>query len=192
MVKGMYYYLRENYKNLGKDEVKQRMTEWRKAGAIVRLEKPSRLDKARMLGYKAKKGIVVVRVKLLRGGRRRRRPRKGRRSKRMTPRKTLQMNYREVAEQRAARKYINMEVVNSYFIGKDGMNFFYEVILADRDSPDLKSDRQIAPLINSPRGRAFRGLTSAGTKARGLRKELLSNLKKYKKVKNRRKPNEFL
>ena len=79
------------------------------------------------------------------------------------------MNYKEVAEQRVARKYRNMEVLGSYWIGKDGVNYFYEIVLVDRDKPEIKGDKQLANLVKSPRGKAFRGLTSAGRKARGLR-----------------------
>ena len=145
------------------------MIEWRKGNSIVRVEKPLRLDRARSLGYKAKKGIIVLRVRILRGGRKRPRPRKGRRSKRMIIHQNLKMNYKEVAEQRAARKYKNMEVLNSYWIGKDGINYFFEVILADRSLPEIKSDKQLGFISKSPRGRAFRGLTSFGRRARGLR-----------------------
>ncbi|MDO8516710.1 MAG: 50S ribosomal protein L15e [Nanoarchaeota archaeon] len=169
MTHGIYYYLSKAWRTPDPETQRKRMVEWRASDAIVKVEKPLKLQKARMLGYKAKKGIIVVRVKLLRGGRKRPRPRKGRRSKRMSVRKTLQMNYRGVAEQRAARRYRNMEVINSYFVGKDGMYYFFEVILADRDSPDLKNDRQFSYLSKSTRGKAFRGTTSAGVRSRGLR-----------------------
>jgi len=165
---GVAKYLREAWKKPDKETLRLRMIEWRKGESIVRVEKPLRLDRARALGYKAKKGIIVVRVRIRRGGRKKTRPKKGRRSKRMTIRKTLKMNYREVAEQRAARKYPNMEVLNSYWIGKDGLYYFYEVILVDRSAPEIRSDKELS-FITRSRGRAFRGLTSAGKKARGLR-----------------------
>ena len=78
------------------------------------------------------------------------------------------MNYREIAEQRAARKFSNTEVLNSYNIGKDGIYDFYEVILVDRASPEIKNDKELSFMANE-NGRAFKGLTSAGRKARGLR-----------------------
>ena len=162
-------YLREAWKKPDKETLRQRMIEWRKGDAIVKVEKPLRLDRARALGYKAKKGVIVVRVKLKRGGHKRPRPNKGRRSKRLHIRKNLTMNYREIAEQRAGRKYKNMEVLNSYWIGKDGIHGFYEVILIDRDKPEIKKDKQLGGVVKAPKGRAFRGLTSAGRKARGLR-----------------------
>ncbi len=165
---GIAKYLREAWKRPDKEVLRGRMIEWRKGNAIEKIEKPLRLDRARSLGYKAKKGIVVVRVKILRGGRRKTRPKKGRRSKRMGIRKILKMNYKEVAEQRVIRKYKNMEVVGSYAIGKDGRHYFYEVILADRNSPIVKKDKQLSGLVKG-RGKTFRGLTSSGKKARGLR-----------------------
>ena len=79
------------------------------------------------------------------------------------------MNYKEIAETRAARKYDNMEVLNSYNIGKDGINYFYEVILVDRAEPSILKDKQLGPVVKAPKKRALRGITSSARKARGLR-----------------------
>ena len=145
------------------------MIEWRKCGSITRVEKPLRIDRARALGYKAKKGVVVVRIKVKRGGHHRSRPNKARRTKRLHNRKNLRMNYKEIAETRVARKYDNMEVLNSYEVGKDGMNYFFEVILVDRVAPTILADKQLGPFVKAPQKRALRGITSAARKARGLR-----------------------
>src|SRR2546429_5002679 len=48
----------------------QRMVEWRRGEAFVRLERPTRVDRARELGYRAKQGYVIVRARVRRGGRR--------------------------------------------------------------------------------------------------------------------------
>ncbi len=166
MAKGMYHYLREAWR---KPELKERMIEWRRSDAAVVVEKPLRLDKARALGYKAKKGFVIVRIRLLRGGRKRERAGvRGRKSRKQHIRKILKMNYRWVAEIRAARKYPNLEVLNSYFIGKDGKNYFFEIIMIDPHKPEISNDRTINWIINKRR-RAERGLTSAARKSRGLR-----------------------
>ena len=125
MAKGMYYYLRQAWKKPDEKILRERMLTWRRENVIVKVEKPLRLDRARALGYKAKKGFVVVRVKILRGGRKRPHRRKGRRSRRQTIRKTLKMSYQWVAEQRVQRKFPNLEVLNSYQVGKDGMNYFF-------------------------------------------------------------------
>tara|TARA_Y100000310_G_scaffold339940_2_gene434182 strand:- start:301 stop:870 length:570 start_codon:yes stop_codon:yes gene_type:complete len=167
---GVAKYLRQAWKKPDKETLRKRMIEWRKGNAFVKVEKPLRLDRARALGYKAKKGVIVVRVRLVRGGHKRQRPKKGRRSKRLHIRKNLSMNYKEIAEQRVSKKYKNMEVLNSYNIGKDGVNYFFEVILVDRDKPEIKKDKQLSFIgKKGNRGRAIRGLTSSGKKARGLR-----------------------
>jgi large subunit ribosomal protein L15e len=134
------------------------------------VEKPLRLDKARALGYKAKKGFVVIRVRLMRGGHRRSRPNKGRRGKRLHTRKNLMMNYQWIAEQRAAKKFTNLEVLNSYQIGKDGVHYFYEVILVDPERPEIKNDKTISWIARPEnKGRVFHGLTSSARKSRGFR-----------------------
>src|SRR5215211_8876489 len=63
------------------EELKSRAIGWRKELSIHRTNKPSRLDRARRLGYKAKQGIVVIRSRVRRGGMRKQRPVAGRRSK---------------------------------------------------------------------------------------------------------------
>ncbi|MEM3654300.1 MAG: 50S ribosomal protein L15e, partial [Candidatus Bathyarchaeia archaeon] len=73
-----YKYISEAWKNLDKSPYKSLMRqlaiEWRKESAIKRIEKPTRIDKARRLGYKAKQGFIVVRVRVRRGGARKPRP----------------------------------------------------------------------------------------------------------------------
>jgi len=171
----MYAYIREMWKRPWEGLVGQLMWErlqrWRREPAIVRIERPTRLDRARALGYKAKRGVIVVRVRVRRGGRRATRPNKGRKTKnlmvsRRTPKKSLQW----IAEERANRKYPNMEVLNSYWVGEDGRYKWFEVILVDRSHPVILSDPQLSQIAKQ-RGRVYRGLTSAGRKARGLRRK---------------------
>jgi large subunit ribosomal protein L15e len=171
MVQGAMHYLREAWKKPDTDLARERMISWRDSDSIVKVEKPLRLDRARALGYKAKKGIIVMRVRIKRGGRRRRRAGvRGRKSRKQTIRKTLKMNYQWVAEIRAARKYKNLEVLNSYWIGKDGQHYFFEVIMVDPSKPEIKNDRTLKWIANAAnKKRAERGLTSAAKKSRGLR-----------------------
>ena len=170
MVKGMYSYVREAWKKPDKKVLRDRMIIWRKSNVIVKIDKPLRLDRARSLGYKAKKGFVVFRIRIGRGGRKKKRPNKGRRSKRLTARKTLKMNYKWVAESRVQKKYPSLEILNSYWVGKDGLNYFYEVIMVDINRPEIKADKSINWICNPKhKKRALRGLTSAGKKSRGLR-----------------------
>lgn len=176
MAQGLYHHIREAWKKPNQEMVRTSMINWRTENAVTKIEKPTRLDKARMLGYKAKKGFVIARVRVKRGGRKNPRPRKGRRSKRMTVSKVLKMNYRWVAEQRAQKKFPNLEVLNSYYLAKDGKHYFFEIILVDPAQPEIKSD----PVINwiterNNQGRVFRGLTSAAKKSRGLRNKSPTN-----------------
>ena len=48
-----------------------RCWEYRQLPGIVRLSRPSRPDKARRMGFKAKQGFCVYRVRVRRGGRKR-------------------------------------------------------------------------------------------------------------------------
>jgi len=170
-----YKYMAEAWKrpeaSFVKEIMKQRAIEWRRQPTIVRVERPTRLDRARKLGYKAKQGFVVVRVRVRRGWLKRPRPKAGRRPKRMGVTKIkLAKSLRLVAEERAARKFPNLEVLNSYWVWEDGRYKWYEIVMVDPHHPVIQSDENINWICESVhRGRAFRGLTSAGKKMRGLR-----------------------
>ncbi len=174
MAKSMYAYVREAWKRPSESEVKallwNRMQQWRREGSVVRIERPTRIDRARNLGYKAKQGIVMVRVKVRRGGRRKSRYVRARRSIRMgVNRITAGKSLQRIAEERASRKYPNMEALNSYWVGQDGRQKWYEVILVDGNHPAIRSDSQLAWMSDHVhRGRAERGKTSAGMKGRGM------------------------
>ncbi len=164
---GMYKYLKELWRK-GQFDLRSKILEWRRQPAIIRVEKPTRIDKARRLGYKAKQGFVVVRVRIKKGGRHRPKPAQGRRPKRYGRVKySPQLSLQAIAEQRANRKFPNLEVLNSYYVGDDSVYEWYEVIMIDPHHPAIKKDKDVK--IQHMRGRAFRGLTSAGKKARGLR-----------------------
>lgn len=170
MAKGMYQQLKQIWKKPDTGRLRELMIEWRKENAVHKVDKPFRLDRARALGYKAKKGFVMARVRVLRGGRQRARTNKGRRSKRHTIRKVVKMSYKWVAEQRAQKKFPNLEVLNSYNLAKDGKHYFYEVILVDYSKPEIKNDRTMNWITKKTnQNRVYRGLTSAGKKSRGLR-----------------------
>lgn len=162
-----YKYIAKAWKKPNESFVKelmwQRAITWRKQDSIVRIERPTRLDRARNLGYKAKQGIVLARVRVRRSGFRKTRPTGGRRQKRLGVNKIkLSKNMRLIAEERAARKFPNLEVLNSYWVWEDGRFKWYEIIMVD---PAILPDHPIADQT----GRAFRGITSAGREVRGLR-----------------------
>ncbi len=170
MAKGLHYYLKQAWKKPDIKILRQRMIEWRKGNTIVKIDKPLRLNRAHSLGYKAKKGFIIARIRIQRGGRKRKKPVKGRKTRRQSNKKILKMNYKWVAEQRVQRKFKNLEVLNSYNIGKDGKYYFYEVILIDPNRQEIKKDKQMSWITKKKnKNRVFRGLTSAGKKSRGLR-----------------------
>jgi len=174
-MKGLYHYVREAWKKPDEARMRELMIAWRKDSAIIKINRPTRIDRARSLGYKAKRGFVVARVRVKRGGRKRPTPNKGRRSKRTTNKKVLKMSYQWVAEQRAQRKFPNLEVLNSYNVGKDGIHYFYEVILVDYSKPEIINDKKMNWITNINRKRSFHGVTSAGKKSRGLRSKSPTN-----------------
>jgi large subunit ribosomal protein L15e len=147
---------------------RKRYVTWRRESVTVRIKRPTRLDRARSLGYRPKSGVIIVRQRVDRGGRKRPDIKGGRRSKHARQIKILDKSYQLVAEERTAKRYVNMEVLNSYFVGKDGQYYWYEVILVDAEKPEIKTDKNLKWLTNSRR-RVFRGMTSAGRKTRGLR-----------------------
>ena len=176
MANGMYHYLTQAWKKPTPAFLREKLIAWRAGESVVKLEKPIRLDRARAVGYKAKKGIVVVRVRVLRGGRKRPRHEHGRKSRKQHIRKILKMNYRWVAELRAAKKFKNLEVLNSYHLAKDGKYYFYEVILVDPTKPEVLNDKNYSWLGKATnRNRVFRGLTGAGKKSRGLVRKGINN-----------------
>lgn len=150
---------------------KSRLIKWRKEPAFVKLDRPTRIDRARRLGYKAKQGYVVVRARVKKGGRTRPRIRAGRKPGnigriKFSPKKSLQW----IAEERTARKFPNLEVLNSYYVADDSVHAWYEVILVDPHHPQIKNDGKINWISSKKhKGRVHRGLTSAGKKSRGLR-----------------------
>ena len=166
----LYTYLQKAWKNPDSAVWKDRLIKWRAESNATRIDHPTRLDRAHALGYKAKQGVFLVRVRLKRGSRRREQVQGGRRSAAMSMRLDLGSSYQVVAEQRAVKAYPNCEVLNSYFAAKDGNHYWYEVILVDRTHPSVLASKQLRQVAQH-KGRVFRGLTKAGKKSRGFRRK---------------------
>lgn len=169
-----YKYIAEEWaqpeKSFVEELMRQRLVQWRKQPTVLRIEHPTRLDRARKLGYKAKQGFVVARAKVRRGNLRKLRPKSGRRPKRMgvakfKPGKSIRL----IAEERTARRFPNLEVLNSYWVGEDGKHKWFEIILVDPNAPTIKTDKDVS-WITEPQhtSRVFRSMTSAGKNVRGL------------------------
>ncbi len=170
---GLYKYLRKTWKkpkeNLGQ-ALRSKLMQFRREPVTIRIKKPTNLASARSKGYKAKQGIILVRQRVSRGGHERPKRSGGRRPKKQTKLMTLRKSYQTIAEERANKKFKNCEVLNSYFIAKDGKNIWYEIILIDRTHPAIRKDKQLAGL-SKQKGRVFRGKTSSARKSRGLYKK---------------------
>ena len=72
---GAYKYMQELYRKKQSDVMRflQRVRTWqyRQLCAVHRAPRPTRPDKARRLGYRAKQGVCIYRVRVRRGGRKR-------------------------------------------------------------------------------------------------------------------------
>ncbi|MDZ7745083.1 MAG: 50S ribosomal protein L15e [Halobacteriales archaeon] len=175
MARSFYSHIREAWQTPKEGKLAelqwQRQQEWRKQGAIERIERPTRLDRARSLGYKAKQGVVVARVAVRKGSARKQRFKAGRRSKRQGVNKiTRRKSIQRIGEERVSRKFRNLRVLNSYWVGEDGSQKWFEVILLDPEHGAIQNDDDLNWICaDNQQGRVFRGKTSAGSQGRGLR-----------------------
>ena len=149
---------------------KDRLLKYRREDTTTKIERPTRLDRARKLGYKAKQGYILARTRIRRGGMRKHAITSGRRAKRAGISKiTMGKNLQMIAEERTSKKYPNLEILNSYWVAEDGRHKWYEMIMVDPHHPVIMADPKINWICNrAQKGRVHRGLTSAGKKSRGL------------------------
>lgn len=175
---GAYKYLEELYKKKQSDVMRFllriRCWEFRQLNVIHRASRPSRPDKARRLGYKAKQGYVIYRVRVRRGGRKRPVEKGITYGKPKTQGVTqlkFQRSLRSVAEERVGRRCGNLRVLNSYWVNQDSTYKFFEVIMVDPSHAAIRRDPRINWIANPVhKHRELRGLTAAGKKNRGLGK----------------------
>jgi large subunit ribosomal protein L15e len=161
MAKGTYRYIADAWKTPDKSYVRD----------LTWSRHPTRLDRARTLGYRAKQGYVVVRTRVRRGSLHKPRYKGGRKPRsRGITKITLDKSLQQVAEERVQRHYPNLEVLNSYWVASDGKRIYYEVILVDPHHPVIRADPKINWITEPAHtSRVHRGLTSAGKKSRGMR-----------------------
>lgn len=145
----------------------------RQHARVVRASRPTRPEKARMLGYKAKQGFVIYRSCVRRGGRKR--PNRkgvvyGKPHSQGINYLKFDRNIQSVAEERVGRVCTNLRVLNSYWVNQDAIYKYYEVICVDPSHEAIRRDPHINWICGKVhKHRELRGLTSAGRKARGLR-----------------------
>ncbi|CAG0881881.1 unnamed protein product [Darwinula stevensoni] len=160
---GAYKYVQELYRKKQSDVMRYllriRCWQYRQLNTLHRTPRPSRPDKARRLGYRAKQGFVIYRIRVRRGGRKKQVP-GGRTSGKPT-------NHGE----RVGRRVKALRVMNSYWVGQDSTYKFYEVILIDPFHKAVRRDPSLRWLcLPVQKHRELRGKTSAGRKSRGLGK----------------------
>merc|ERR1712203_1126369 len=148
---GAYKYLEELWRKKQSDVMRflarLRTWEYRQLPAMHRCSRPSRPDKARKVGYKAKQGFVVYRARIRRGGRKRNvtkgqvygKPRNSGRIHKIKAERT----HKSVAEERVARKCSNLRVLNSYWIGQDASFKFFEIVMVDPSHKAIRRDPRI-------------------------------------------------
>ncbi|KNZ79566.1 60S ribosomal protein L15-B [Termitomyces sp. J132] len=163
---GAYKYIGELYKKKQSDVLRfllrVRCWEYRQLNVIHRASRPSRPDKARRLGYKAKQGYVIYRVRVRRGNRKKHAP------KGATYGKPVRHGVNHL---RVGRRCGNLRVLNSYWVNQDGVYKYYEVILVDPSHKAIRRDPRINWIANPVhKRREARGLTSVGKQNRGLGK----------------------
>lgn len=173
---GAYKYLQELWKKKQSEVMlfigRLRNWEYRQLPAIHRATRPSRIEKARRLGYKAKQGYAVYRVRVRRGNRKR-----GVKKARVYGKpKSIGIvglknakSMRAIAEEKVGRKMKGLRVLNSYWVGQDATFKFYEVIVVDIGHNAIRNDPRINWICKAVhKRREARGLTGSGKKHRGL------------------------
>ena len=146
---------------------KERIVKWSTEPPVTRVEKPTNIARARELGYKAKEGVIVARVRVLGGTKKRATVGGGRKPSKSGRFFSRRKSVQSIAEERAGKRFTNCEVLSSYFVGEAGSNKFYEVIMLEKANPVILSDNQYRNAVMQSH-RAERGLTYAGRLHRGL------------------------
>ena len=175
---GAYKYMSELWRKKQSDVLRfllrVRAWEYRQRPKVHRAPRPTRPDKARMLGYKAKQGYVIYRAAVRRGSRKRPNPKGivyGKPKHHGINQLKFARNLRSVAEERVGRRCQNLRVLNSYWVNSDSTYKYFEVILVDPNHPAIRNDPRINWICKAVMShRELRGLTAAGRRSRGLLK----------------------
>jgi len=175
---GAYKYMQELYRKKQCEVMRflTRIRTWnlRQLSAVHRASRPLRPDKARRMGYRAKQGFVIYRVRVRRGGRKRPVPKGatyGKPTNQGVNQLKFQRSLQSVAEERAGRRCGALRVLNSYWVCEDSTYKYYEIIMVDPFHSAIRRNPDTRWICNPVhKHRELRGLTSAGKKSRGLGK----------------------
>jgi len=150
-----YKYVEELWKKKQSDVLRflqrVRVWEYRQLPSVCRVSRPTRPDKARRLGYKAKQGFCIYRARVRRGGRKRpvsKGIRYGKPVHQGVKKLKFARNLRSVAEERAARRCGALRVLNSYWLNEDSVYKYYEVIMVDPMHKVIRNDPRINWICN--------------------------------------------
>ncbi|XP_003742672.1 60S ribosomal protein L15 [Galendromus occidentalis] len=175
---GAYKFVQEIWRKKQSDVMRflQRLRCWyfRQLNRVHRAPRPTRPDKARRLGYRAKQGFVIYRTRIRRGCRKRQVPKgatygkpKNHGVNQLKPTR----NHQAIAEGRVGKRVKALVVLNSYWVAQDATYKYYEVICVDPFHKAIRRDPKLNWICNPVhKHREQRGLTSAGRKHRGLGK----------------------
>lgn len=166
MYKQMKQTFISEYKNRS-DVYKSKIIKWNSEPPVIRVDGPTNIARARELGYRAKDGILMARIRVHGGSKKRKQAGGGRKPSKSGRYFTFRKSSQAIAEERASRKFSNTVALNSYFVGESGSEKYFEVILLEKNSNALASDKRYANIV-SKKGRAYRGLTSSGKRHRGI------------------------
>merc|ERR1711865_852800 len=128
-----------------------RCWEYRQLPAIHRATRPTRPDKARRLGYKAKQGYVIYRVRVRRGGRKKPNHKGavlGKPTNQGIKQIKFQRNIRSKCEERVGKRCGNLRVLSSYWVNQDSSYKYFEVILVDPFHTPIRNDPRINWICN--------------------------------------------
>nr|AAW47420.1 ribosomal protein L15 [Pectinaria gouldii] len=175
---GAYKYISELYRKKQSDVMcflrRIRAWQYRQLSSVHRAPRPTRPERARKLGYKAKQGYVIYRVRVRRGGRKRPVPKGqvyGKPVHQGIKQLKNQRGTQAIAEERVGRKCGALRVLNSYWVSEDSTYKFFEVICIDPAHTAIRRDPRINWICKSVmKHREMRGLTSASKSSRGLGK----------------------
>lgn len=136
---GAYKYIQEIWRKKQSDVMlfllRLRCWQYRQLNTIHRCPRPTRPEKARRLGFKAKQGYIIYRVRVRRGGRKKQVPKgatygkpKNQGVNQLKPTR----NHQAIAEERVGRRVARaLRVLGSYWIAQDSTFKFFEVINID-------------------------------------------------------------
>merc|ERR1712142_311560 len=135
---GAYKYVNELWRKKQTDVMgfllRVRTWQYRQSSRVHRASQPTRIEKARRLGYRAKQGFVIYRVRVRRGSRKKPVAKGctyGKPTNHGINQMKFQRSLQSVAEERVGRKIGSLRVLNSYWVGEDSTYKYYEVIMVD-------------------------------------------------------------